>query len=199
MDLVAKGNKLYLDLITQLRHEYLSAHKTLLNNLTQFQTSLKTIDPSIFDVSSKYQKFRGSSKQISDKESKNITKPKSSTRNKTCPKCKIGNLIERRNTTTNEKFLGCSKYPECKHTAPVTSSTRKMNKKSKTHGFKQTKTKNQDNICPKCNTGYQIERLNRKSGSKFFGCVFRKSQKVSNVRWEYWRLFFLEYYKYRYL
>jgi DNA topoisomerase-1 len=170
MDLVAKGNKLYQDLITQLRTEYLSAHKTLLNNLTQFQASLKLIDPVIFGTSDKFQKFKRSAKQYSEKNSKPDSNTKSSKDSKICPRCKTGNLIERMNTTTKEKFFGCSGYPECKYTAPVASSPRKTVKNNKIHQSKQFKVKVPDVKCPKCNTGFQIERLNRKSGSKFLGC-----------------------------
>jgi ssDNA-binding Zn-finger/Zn-ribbon topoisomerase 1 len=169
MDLVAKGNKLYQELITQLRTEYLNAHKTLLNNLTQFQASLKLIDPEIFGTSSKYQKFTRSTKQISEKNSNSDSKMKIVKGSKICPRCKIGSLIERMNTATKEKFFGCSRYPECKYTAPVGSYSVKTDKKNKTHQSKQPKAK-QDNKCPKCNAGNQIERTNRKSGSKFFGC-----------------------------
>ena len=37
---------------------------------------------------------------------------------KACPKCGEG-LTIRVNGETQEEFLGCSQYPECKHTEPV--------------------------------------------------------------------------------
>jgi DNA topoisomerase-1 len=39
-----------------------------------------------------------------------ITKP--------CPECS-GTLVERNNRHTNKPFLGCSNYPECKHTEEI--------------------------------------------------------------------------------
>ncbi len=34
-----------------------------------------------------------------------------------CPKCRLGNLIDKKGKFGN--FLGCSKYPECSHTEPI--------------------------------------------------------------------------------
>jgi ssDNA-binding Zn-finger/Zn-ribbon topoisomerase 1 len=128
------------------------------------------IDPNIFGTSNKYQKFTRSTKQFSEKNSKPDSKIKSEKCSKTCPRCKTGNLIERMNTVTKEKFFGCSRYPECKYTAPVVRSSTNTYKKNKVQQSKQPQTKKQENKCPKCNTGLQIERVNRKSGSKFSGC-----------------------------
>jgi ssDNA-binding Zn-finger/Zn-ribbon topoisomerase 1 len=33
-----------------------------------------------------------------------------------CPKCSTGKLIKRTNTRTGTKFLGCTNFPDCKHT-----------------------------------------------------------------------------------
>jgi ssDNA-binding Zn-finger/Zn-ribbon topoisomerase 1 len=33
-----------------------------------------------------------------------------------CPQCGVGKLVRRENRNTGEKFLGCSKYPECRYT-----------------------------------------------------------------------------------
>ena len=42
---------------------------------------------------------------------------------KPCPKCG-GDLAERTNRATNEPFLGCSRWPECKHTEPLPESVK---------------------------------------------------------------------------
>jgi hypothetical protein len=33
---------------------------------------------------------------------------------RSCPECKLGNVVERRNKKTGQPFYGCSRYPECK-------------------------------------------------------------------------------------
>lgn len=40
------------------------------------------------------------------------------TGNKLCPECKEGFLVRRENKRDGTKFLGCSRYPKCKHTQP---------------------------------------------------------------------------------
>lgn len=42
---------------------------------------------------------------------------------KYCPQCGA-NLVERTNRTTNEPFLGYSRWPECKHTEPLPESVK---------------------------------------------------------------------------
>jgi ssDNA-binding Zn-finger/Zn-ribbon topoisomerase 1 len=37
---------------------------------------------------------------------------------KVCPGCGA-DLVVRTNSHTNVQFLGCSRYPECKHTEPI--------------------------------------------------------------------------------
>jgi ssDNA-binding Zn-finger/Zn-ribbon topoisomerase 1 len=37
---------------------------------------------------------------------------------KACPQCGA-TLTERTNRETGEPFLGCSRYPDCKHTEPM--------------------------------------------------------------------------------
>jgi ssDNA-binding Zn-finger/Zn-ribbon topoisomerase 1 len=32
-----------------------------------------------------------------------------------CPECQEGEMIIRQNRQTDEFFLGCSRYPDCKH------------------------------------------------------------------------------------
>ncbi|MBU6430382.1 MAG: topoisomerase DNA-binding C4 zinc finger domain-containing protein [Cyanobacteria bacterium REEB65] len=46
-----------------------------------------------------------------DKSQPEITMP--------CPECGA-QLVVRENGKTGEKFLGCSHYPECRHTQPLT-------------------------------------------------------------------------------
>lgn len=45
----------------------------------------------------------------------NIVKP--------CPDCGAP-LVERTNRATDEPFLGCSRWPECKHTEPLPESVK---------------------------------------------------------------------------
>lgn len=37
---------------------------------------------------------------------------------KTCPKCSAA-LFVRQNSETQEEFLGCSRFPDCRHTEPL--------------------------------------------------------------------------------
>ena len=39
---------------------------------------------------------------------------------KKCKKCKKGDMLERKNKSTGEKFLGCSRYPVCKQVESLT-------------------------------------------------------------------------------
>ena len=43
---------------------------------------------------------------------------KSGVINKSCPKCGQP-LVVRTNSNTGVDFLGCSRYPECKHSEPL--------------------------------------------------------------------------------
>jgi len=42
---------------------------------------------------------------------------------KSCPQCGAA-LVERTNRATNEPFLGCQRWPECKHTEPLPESVK---------------------------------------------------------------------------
>jgi DNA topoisomerase-1 len=65
----------------------------------------------------------------------------------TCPKCGDGKLLYRE--SRNGKFIGCSNYPKCTHTAPLT----------------------MDGVtCPNCG-GKLTERRARKGNRAFYGCV----------------------------
>ena len=46
-----------------------------------------------------------------------------------CPECGIGVLMERKGS--KGVFLGCSKYPECKHTESVEEAIKNMDKAKK--------------------------------------------------------------------
>lgn len=35
-----------------------------------------------------------------------------------CPSCRVGYMVDRRGPA-NHRFLGCSKFPNCDHTAPL--------------------------------------------------------------------------------
>jgi DNA topoisomerase-1 len=58
------------------------------------------------------------------------------TTGKKCPECKKsgrdGELIERINKSSGDKFYGCSRYPTCKYSEQLDGSTKKFSKKSKT-------------------------------------------------------------------
>lgn len=62
-----------------------------------------------------------------------------------CEKCKSDMVV--RSGSTGE-FLACSSYPKCKHTMPVPISE-----------------------CPKCKTGFVVQKLNKKSNDKFYSCT----------------------------
>lgn len=66
---------------------------------------------------------------------------------KTCPECGEGTLVVRRGKFGH--FLGCSRYPNCKH----------LEKIEKKTGV----------TCPECNTGELVEKRTRK-GRTFWGC-----------------------------
>ena len=64
----------------------------------------------------------------------------------TCPKCGDGTLqIKTDKKGANKPFLGCSKYPSCRHTVQLVR-------------------------CPKCNSGKLVRRVNRQSRQVFYPC-----------------------------
>lgn len=68
-----------------------------------------------------------------------------------CPYCKTGRLVIRRNAANGSQFLGCSHYPSCDQT------------------FKQTEILTDSILCSKCRSGFMIRRKGR-FGS-FLGCT----------------------------
>lgn len=62
-----------------------------------------------------------------------------------CEKCSSDMIIR---TGANGEFLACSSYPKCKHTMPIPISE-----------------------CPKCKTGFVVQKLNKKSNDKFYSCT----------------------------
>ena len=65
-----------------------------------------------------------------------------------CPRCKTGHLVIRRNSHDNRDFLGCSNYPRCDFTVSDTAIIREKRK------------------CPSCG-GFLVKR---KGISEFYGC-----------------------------
>ncbi len=75
-----------------------------------------------------------------------------------CPSCKEGDLVVR--VGRFGKFVSCSRFPDCKYTAPLKESA----------GF----------MCPLCGKEGVIKRT--KSGKKFFGC-----SDYPNCKWASWK------------
>ncbi|HPI41715.1 MAG TPA: topoisomerase DNA-binding C4 zinc finger domain-containing protein, partial [Pseudobdellovibrionaceae bacterium] len=75
-----------------------------------------------------------------------------------CPSCKEGNLVIRMGKFG--KFVSCSRFPECKYTAPL---------KEKA-GF----------MCPLCGKEGVVRKT--KSGKKFYGC-----SDYPNCKWASWK------------
>lgn len=70
--------------------------------------------------------------------------------NPNCPVCEKGILILRENSTTNNKFLGCSNYPLCNNT------------------FKEIEILNNQIVCNVCG-GYMVRRKGKYG--EFYGCT----------------------------
>ncbi len=64
---------------------------------------------------------------------------------RTCPTCNEGELVEKRGRFG--RFIGCSNYPDCKHTEAIST----------------------DVTCPKCSEGTMQEKQSKK-GKIFYGC-----------------------------
>ncbi len=79
---------------------------------------------------------------------------------KTCPKCGEGTLVVRRGKFGY--FLGCSRYPECKH-------IEKIEKKTGV-------------VCEKCQEGELVEKRTRK-GRTFWGC--NRYPECEYATWQY--------------
>jgi DNA topoisomerase I len=100
----------------------------------------------VFKVS-KYGRFLGCSKYPECKNTKPITlKIK-------CPKCKEGEVLERK-TKTKRSFYGCNRYPDCDFASW---------------------DKPYDGICPSCNTNSLVEKYTQKKG-KHIKCSNCKSE-----------------------
>lgn len=112
---------------------------------------------SVYEVMQKY---------IKASENNSETKPKEATKmGAKCKVCKDGEIVERNGKYG--KFYACDKYPACK-TAYVQDEDGKFTVKEKKE-FKTTGRK-----CPECEkagrNGEMIERMNKSSGDKFYGC-----------------------------
>ena len=95
MDEVATKKASYEGMLESLRQQYIKLHQKLLTQLPELQELLGK-----------------EMVTVSEEESKSdITRL-------ICPLCQQGRAVERLNIKTNKKFFGCSRYPQCKWTAP---------------------------------------------------------------------------------
>lgn len=195
MDEVATGKTKYNDMIDDLRQQYIKLHLLLLQNLPSFISSLQSIDPSLLGANLQQPKY--ANKYTKSKSSVNtgqqVNKNQQQEDLGNCPLCKEGKVLKRTNRSSNNEFLGCSRYPSCKWTQSIqtntnttkntyqvekpkgTNTSRKTTKKpsskaertptqSKATGEKITES------CPQCKEGKLVKRTNRSSGQEFFGC-----------------------------
>ncbi|MHA1978649.1 MAG: DNA topoisomerase [Candidatus Hodarchaeales archaeon] len=109
MDEVATEKCSYENMLETIRNEYIALHEQLLSQILVLQDQLKQAFANLGTSSRKKsgsQRSKSSQKLISSKSSY------------PCPVCTVGNLRERTNSRTGEKFYGCSRYPACTFTSP---------------------------------------------------------------------------------
>jgi DNA topoisomerase-1 len=105
MDEVATQKCSYEIMIETIRKEYALLHKKLLARIPDLQTLLKE---AFLDQNQKTAVKKGKKRKANSKRGTSYN----------CPLCKEGNLIQRTNSRTKEKFYGCSRFPICKFTNP---------------------------------------------------------------------------------
>ncbi|WBL16856.1 UvrD-helicase domain-containing protein [Sutcliffiella sp. NC1] len=91
-------------------------------------------------------------KELIDKhniEVKTVDGTESITEAPSCPRCKKGHLEVRVNGSTNQKFLGCSNFPQCDYT------------------LNDVRVLESKKVCPSCG-GYMV--LRRSAKGEFYGC-----------------------------
>lgn len=83
---------------------------------------------------------------------------------RTCPTCEVGDLLVK--TGRFGKFIGCSNYPECKHTEPYLEYT----------GV----------ACPTCGAehGGELVKLRTRKGRTFYGCSRHKDEGCDFKAWK---------------
>jgi len=137
MDDVAHGKAAYQQMIDQLRKGYIDLHILLQQKLPELQSKLQEL-------------VKNSSVISTNKPGKSRTGRKKNSQatravdGKKCPSCG-SSLVVRTNRSTNEKFLGCQNYPNCRYTEPFTgkptnSSKKSSSSKKKASTPRQTKT-----------------------------------------------------------
>ncbi|MHA1994055.1 MAG: DNA topoisomerase [Candidatus Hodarchaeales archaeon] len=109
MDEVATEKCSYATMLEAIRTEYLSLHQKLILQIQELQVLLKQAFSNLGT--------ERSTKYIA-KTSQNRPKSKISKSPYSCPVCNVGDLRERTNSRTGEKFYGCSRYPTCSFTSP---------------------------------------------------------------------------------
>ena len=165
------------ELISDLRSEYLSAHQELLKNIIQFQSLLKEVDLELFDFPQNKLLKNSKTKIDTSKDSISHTESKKSQKSGlVCPRCKKGEILKRTNSLTKESFYGCSTYPTCKYTSPISKTVSIKQKKPRTDKttkkeFVSISTDQKSEKCPLCKSGNQLIRTNKKTGNKFYGCT----------------------------
>ncbi|MFW9990763.1 MAG: DNA topoisomerase [Candidatus Odinarchaeota archaeon] len=173
MDEVALGKAAYQQMREQIRKEYLDLHVLLQLKIPDLKTKLQELVKS--GGSGPVQGT--TSNQKSGKTSPKIAK---AVQGKTCPSCG-SQLVMRTNRSTNENFLGCSKYPACRYTEPIKGKKAKPDREvsksipaSRNNDKSIQKTgkgmaRTEDSPCPRCG-GKLVVRKNKKTGNNFLGC-----------------------------
>ncbi len=142
MDEVATKQASYDTMLETLRGHYIGLHEKLLSQLPRLQALLQQD----MLIRSEQKIARG----------KRTTVPTQVL----CPLCQQGKAIERLNVKTNKKFFGCSRYPECKWTAP--------SKKTRDGKIIPAQTaKDVVGPCPECNGTLFLKRI---KDYRFVGC-----------------------------
>jgi DNA topoisomerase-1 len=108
MDEVATETRTYDAMLETIRTEYLTLHQKLISQIQTLQNQLKEAFSELGTTPNRNKKSRTSTKPRKSKSGKRIYP---------CPVCNSGNLRERINSRTGEKFFGCSRYPACNFTS----------------------------------------------------------------------------------
>ena len=98
MDEVATKKASYENMLETLRQDYIRLHNKLLTQLPELEKLLE--------------------KEMGEQGEEKTERERADPARLICPLCQQGTTVKRMNTKTNRFFFGCTRYPECKWTAP---------------------------------------------------------------------------------
>ncbi len=160
MDQVAQGQKEYMDMLEQIRNEYIKLHNKLLTKLPKFKEELAEILKQTRQFSKDAQAASKSSKKSKSRAKGTKTKKESSAEHqgdmfRSCPVCSDGTVIFKEIPEKKLRFAGCTNYPDCNFFFPLP---------------RQGKLEFLDETCPKCQSKLILYTKKSQKETRFYIC-----------------------------